>query len=197
MLVDVADDTDGCGVAPVVEHADACRDAAAVGVIGDVYEHEDDGESTFLRATGTRGRWMQDGHLEVIVAEAATSAAFAGPTGSFEPVQTDTERTLATMLAEALEVDEIGRNDNFFALGGDSIMAVQLAARARDAGISLTARMVFEHPAIHELAAAVDNTDGESESADAHHEPMAASGLSDDELAAVTEMFSASQDGAP
>ena len=101
------------------------------------------------------------------------------------------------MLAEALEVDEIGRNDNFFSLGGDSIMAVQLAARARDAGIPLTARMVFEHPAIHELAATVDDADTESQSADAHHDPMSASGLSDDELAAVSAMFSASQDGAP
>ena len=101
------------------------------------------------------------------------------------------------MLAEALEVPEVGRNDNFFGLGGDSILAVQLAARARDAGIPLTARMVFEHPAIHDLAVTVDNADSTPEDADAHHEPMAASGLSADELAAVTSMFAASQDGEP
>jgi mycobactin peptide synthetase MbtE len=155
-----------------------------------------------LRATGKRARWTSDGHLDVIEVDApAPSAAFAGATGSFEPVRTETERTLAAMLAEALEVPEVGRNDNFFSLGGDSIMAVQLAARARDAGIPLTARMVFEHPTIHELAATVDNADGESQSADAHHDPMAASGLSDDELAAVSAWFSttgsASEDGAP
>jgi len=186
------------GLAARVSVLDHWRDAAAVGVIGDVYDHEDDGEHIFLRATGRRARWTRDGHLDVIEADApAPSAAFAGPTGSFEPVRTDTERVLAEMLAEALEVDEIGRNDNFFSLGGDSIMAVQLAARARDAGIPLTARMVFEHPAIHELAATVDDADTESQSADAHHDPMSASGLSDDELAAVSAMFSASQDGAP
>ena len=95
------------------------------------------------------------------------------------------------MLAEALEVPEVGRNDDFFSLGGDSILAVQLAARARDAGIPLTARMVFEHPAIHELAATVDNAGASARrSADTHHEPMAASGLSADELAAVTALFS-------
>ncbi len=63
------------------------------------------------------------------------------------------------MLADVLGVDEIGRYDDFFELGGDSILAVQLAARARDTGLALTARMVFEHPAIHELAAAVDDAD--------------------------------------
>ena len=118
-------------------------------------------------------------------------SAPAGRSGPAEPARTETERVLAAMLAEALEVPEVGRNDNFFSLGGDSILAVQLAARARDAGIPLTARMVFEHPAIHDLAATVDNADSVPEDADAHHEPMAASGLSADELAAVTSMFAA------
>ncbi len=104
------------------------------------------------------------------------------------------------MLADMLEVPEVGGNDDFFSLGGDSILAVQLAARARDAGLPLTARMVFEHPAIHELAEILDDADASAQTADVHHEPMAASGLSADELAAVTSMFSswlASQDGAP
>jgi mycobactin peptide synthetase MbtE len=57
--------------------------------------------------------------------------------------------------------------------------------------------MVFEHPAIHDLAATVDKADSVLEDSDAHHEPMAASGLSADELAAVTSMFAASQDEKP
>ncbi|AEV74823.1 amino acid adenylation enzyme/thioester reductase family protein [Mycolicibacterium rhodesiae NBB3] len=189
------------GIAARVSVLDHWRDAAAVGVIGDVYDHENDGETTFLRATGKRARWTTDGYLDVIEADAPAPEGREGPAGSFEPARTDTERTLAAMLAEALEVPEIGRNDNFFSLGGDSIMAVQLAARARDAGIPLTARMVFERPAIHELAATVDAADSDSQNADAHHDPMAASGLSDDELAAVTAWFSstgaASEDQAP
>ena len=63
-------------------------------------------------------------------------------------------------------------------------------------GVAVTARMVFEHPTIHELAAKVDAAAG-SEAPDVRHEPMAASGLSPDELAAVTSMWSASQEGAP
>ena len=60
------------------------------------------------------------------------------------------------MLTTLLGVEEFGRYDDFFTLGGDSILAVQLAARARDNGMALTARMVFEHPVLAELAAALD-----------------------------------------
>lgn len=107
-------------------------------------------------------------------------------TAPSEPARTDTERTLAAMLIDLLAVEEFGRHDDFFTLGGDSILAVQLAARARDAGVPLTARMVFEHPELAELSAALDAKAGQAQVADTRHEPMAASGLSADELAALT-----------
>lgn len=107
-------------------------------------------------------------------------------TAPSEPARTETERALAAMLVDLLSVQEFGRHDDFFTLGGDSILAVQLAARARDAGVPLTARMVFEHPELAELAAAIDAKAGQAQVADTRHEPMAASGLSDDELAALT-----------
>ncbi len=178
---------------------DHWRDAVAVGVIGDVYdhiEHIDADQVTCLTPSGKRGRWTAQGQLDIIETK-AVPAAPADRVGPAEPVRTETERILAEMLAEALEIPEIGRNDNFFGLGGDSIMAVQLAARARDAGIPLTARMVFEHPAIHDLAATVDNVEASPSAGDTHHEPMAASGLSADELASVTALFSASQHAEP
>ncbi|KUI34476.1 non-ribosomal peptide synthetase [Mycobacterium sp. IS-1590] len=175
---------------------DLWRDPVAIGVVGDVYEHIVDETGADLRATGKRGRWTADGELELIEAvEPRRPAASAGPA---EPARTETERVLATLLADVVNVPEVNRTDDFFELGGDSILAVQLAARARDAGLTVTARMVFEHPTIHELAAKVDaGTDTETETPDVHHEPMAASGLSADELAAVTSMWSASQEGAP
>jgi mycobactin peptide synthetase MbtE len=128
--------------------------------------------------------------------EATKPTAPTGPAGPFEPAHTETERVLAAMLADVLDLPEVGRNDDFFSLGGDSILAVQVAARARDAGLALTARMVFEHPAIQELAATIDAVGSVPETADIRHEPMAASGLSPDELAAVTSMFNSSRDGA-
>ncbi|WP_205875624.1 non-ribosomal peptide synthetase [Mycobacterium camsae] len=107
--------------------------------------------------------------------------------GHREPPRTDTERALADVFVGLLPITEIGRHDDFFALGGDSILSVQLAARARAAGLAVSPRMVFEHPTIQELAAALDSgQDGTGADADVRHEPMSASGLSDQDLAAVT-----------
>lgn len=119
-------------------------------------------------------------------------------TAPTEPLRTDTERALAAVLIDVLGIGEVGRNDDFFTLGGDSILAVQLAARARDAGVPLTARMVFEHPEIAELSIAIDEkaaAGGAPTGGDAHHAPMAASGLTADELAALTAGWSETRDG--
>ena len=52
------------------------------------------------------------------------------------------------MFAELLSTAEVGRFDDFFALGGDSILSVQLASRARAAGLAVSPRMVFENPTV-------------------------------------------------
>ncbi|WP_319451819.1 MULTISPECIES: non-ribosomal peptide synthetase [unclassified Mycobacterium] len=119
--------------------------------------------------------------------------------GPNEPARTDTERALALLLTDLLSVPEVGRNDEFFTLGGDSILAVQLAARARDTGLALTARMVFEHPVIAELATAIDESGSAAQSASGteHHAPMSASGLSADDLASLTAGWAATHDGTP
>ena len=125
--------------------------------------------------------------------------------GQTEPPRTDTERALATVFAELLSTPEVGRFDDFFALGGDSILSVQLAARARAAGLAISPRMIFENPTVQRLAAALDSfgsQDGEhdeidqaDEPADTGFEPMSTSGLSATDLAAVTQLWSTSRDG--
>ncbi|WP_264991933.1 phosphopantetheine-binding protein, partial [Mycobacterium montefiorense] len=124
--------------------------------------------------------------------------------GQIEPSRTDTERALAKVFAELLSTPEVGRFDDFFALGGDSILSVQLASRARAAGLAVSPRMVFEHPTPAQLAGVLDalgdgqtDTEQADEPADARFEPMAASGLSADDLAAVTQLWSSSRDGTP
>ena len=152
--------------------------------------------SRFYRG-GERARWTQDGRLEFVGRTDHEREVQQPPTTApSEPARTDTERALAAMLADVLDAPEVSRYDDFFALGGDSILAVQLAARARDAGLALTARMVFEHPALHELAAALDDAGESDEPGDTHHAPMTASGLSAAELAALTSSWTASGDGA-
>ncbi|MGI5499875.1 non-ribosomal peptide synthase/polyketide synthase [Lentzea sp. CA-135723] len=65
------------------------------------------------------------------------------------------ERELARVWAEVLRVDRVGIEDDFFELGGDSILSIQLVARARRAGVRLSSKDVFLHPTIAELAAVV------------------------------------------
>ncbi len=58
------------------------------------------------------------------------------------------ERRLAEVWSSVLEVDEIQPNANFFDLGGDSIMSIQLVARARAAGFHLSVRDIFNHQTV-------------------------------------------------
>ncbi|MFF8424833.1 amino acid adenylation domain-containing protein [Streptomyces sp. NPDC016566] len=64
------------------------------------------------------------------------------------------ERLLCTLFADLLGVADVTADDNFFALGGDSIVSIQLVSRARQAGLALTPRDVFQHQTVAALARA-------------------------------------------
>jgi len=145
-----------------------------------------------LYRSGERGVWNADGQLELLadMERAARPARPATVHGPAEPPDSATERALAAILTDVLDLDEIGRYDDFFNLGGDSILAVRVAAQARDGGMTLTPRLVFEHPVLHELAAALDaKSEAETDQEDTHYAPMSTSGLSPDELAALTSSW--------
>ncbi|GGN03906.1 hypothetical protein GCM10011609_48810 [Lentzea pudingi] len=82
--------------------------------------------------------------------------AAAGTTGRVAP-STALEALLAELWAGVLQVDpdHVGVRDNFFALGGDSILSIQLASRARRAGLRVTTKDLFLHQTIAELATVV------------------------------------------
>src|SRR5437773_8446579 len=63
------------------------------------------------------------------------------------------EELLCALFAEVLGVERVGIDDNFFALGGDSIVSIQLVSRARKAGLVITPRAVFQHQTVAGLAA--------------------------------------------
>ncbi|MCL3995529.1 non-ribosomal peptide synthase/polyketide synthase [Streptomyces lavenduligriseus] len=63
-----------------------------------------------------------------------------------------TEERLAAIWAEVLGVERVGARDNFFTLGGDSILSIQIVSRARQAGLALTTKDVFRHQTVAELA---------------------------------------------
>ncbi len=76
-----------------------------------------------------------------------TGAAYVAPSG---PV----EELLAGIWAEVLDLDQVGAGDNFFALGGHSILVTQLVSRLREAlPVDLPLRTIFDHPSVGELAA--------------------------------------------
>jgi amino acid adenylation domain-containing protein/non-ribosomal peptide synthase protein (TIGR01720 family) len=68
---------------------------------------------------------------------------------------TPAEAALARVWADVLRVERVGIHDNFFSLGGDSILSIQVIARAADAGVRVTPRDLFAHQTIAELAAVV------------------------------------------
>ncbi|ETW97426.1 MAG: hypothetical protein ETSY1_22675, partial [Candidatus Entotheonella factor] len=73
--------------------------------------------------------------------------------------RTPTEAVLAAIWSDVLGVDRVGMHDNFFDLGGHSLVATQVISRVRDAfHTELPVRTVFESPTIAELAMAVDAT---------------------------------------
>jgi amino acid adenylation domain-containing protein/non-ribosomal peptide synthase protein (TIGR01720 family) len=75
------------------------------------------------------------------------SEPFALPEGAVE-------ETLARVWEAALGVERVGRGDNFFALGGDSILSLRVLAQARARGIELSLQQLFLHQTIRELARA-------------------------------------------
>ncbi|WP_262705895.1 MULTISPECIES: non-ribosomal peptide synthetase [Streptomyces] len=73
---------------------------------------------------------------------------------SSRPAATPAEHTLCALFAEVLGLPAVGAEDDFFALGGDSIISIQLVSRARRAGLALSPRDVFTRRTVAALAAA-------------------------------------------
>ncbi|BAZ70598.1 McyA protein (plasmid) [Fischerella sp. NIES-4106] len=70
--------------------------------------------------------------------------------------QTAIEQILATIWQDVLGLKQVSRYDKFFEIGGDSILSIQVVGRARQAGIKITPRQIFQYPTLAELAAVAD-----------------------------------------
>jgi acyl carrier protein len=71
----------------------------------------------------------------------------------YEPPQGETEAVLATIWAEVLKLERVGRNDNFFDAGGHSLLAIQLGNRIRATlGVVLELRDVFAASTLKDMA---------------------------------------------
>ena len=74
------------------------------------------------------------------------------------------ETLLHGLWCEVLNCERVSVTDNFFYLGGDSILSIQLISRARKLGLKITPRQVFTHPTISELASFISSAEDEQES---------------------------------
>jgi amino acid adenylation domain-containing protein len=75
----------------------------------------------------------------------------------FEGPRTPTEQRVAAVVASLLGLQQVGVNDNFFYLGGNSLFGTQVIARLRDAfNVEVSLLKLFDHPTVAELAAEVE-----------------------------------------
>jgi amino acid adenylation domain-containing protein len=76
----------------------------------------------------------------------------------FVAPSTDAEKKLELIWSEVLQVSSVGTLDNFFTLGGHSLMAIQVISRIRKSfGVELPLRALFENPSIAELAPVIES----------------------------------------
>lgn len=139
--------------------------------------------------------------LPADVLERLLAAPAAAHERAAAPVSEGSEETklaLIGILEELLEISDIDPEDNFFALGGDSVISIQWSTRAAERGLAMTPQMVFECATISQLAGAVDaadnvaaETNSNSEAEMEHSAPMSASGLSAEALAELTASWQA------
>ncbi|MEO3854100.1 SDR family NAD(P)-dependent oxidoreductase [Acrocarpospora sp. B8E8] len=75
----------------------------------------------------------------------------------YSPPLTGTERSLAELWSEVLGVEPVGTRDNFFDLGGNSLVALQMLALIKKRfGVAVPTVLLFEAPTVHRLAAILD-----------------------------------------
>lgn len=132
--------------------------------------------------------------------EAGDTALFRAPVtgpdalgpGLGGPPETDAERTVAAAIRTVLDLDEddeVGRDDTFFSLGGDSIAALRLVTVLAEDGYALDVQTVFGFPAVRELAEQLRAAAPEPASRPRAAAPLSASGLDPAVLAALGAKF--------
>ncbi|ATE59265.1 hypothetical protein CCZ27_04240 [Thauera sinica] len=82
---------------------------------------------------------------------------------AYEAPEGETEEKLAAIWAELLKLERVGRHDNFFDLGGHSLLVVRLVERMRSQSMFADIRILFTAPTLAELAAAVSFESSEVE----------------------------------
>lgn len=75
-----------------------------------------------------------------------------GAQNNFREPTTELEKSIVEIWAEVLKVNEIGIDDNFFEIGGDSIKSLQIVSKLRTNGIDITPKDFLKHPTVSEMS---------------------------------------------
>ena len=86
--------------------------------------------------------------------------------GRYRAPVTPVEQILASIYAQVLGVERVGVDDSFFDMGGDSILSMQVVARARAAGLVCRPRDIFVEQTVSRLASVVQVVSGEAAEVD-------------------------------
>nr|HRD12889.1 amino acid adenylation domain-containing protein [Mycobacterium sp.] len=86
---------------------------------------------------------------------------YGGAAGEYRAPCNAVEEILADIYAEVLGVERVGVDDSFFDLGGDSILSMQVVARARSAGLKCRPRDIFVEQTVARVAALIKVSGGE------------------------------------
>jgi hypothetical protein len=98
---------------------------------------------------------LRPGRVALVPTASTVPAAASSAKESRRVDPGDLEGTLRRLWAAALGMPDVGVDDNFFALGGDSIIGLQVVSKARELGLELAPGQIFEHQTIAGLAAAL------------------------------------------
>ncbi|MEC4561919.1 non-ribosomal peptide synthetase [Pseudomonas inefficax] len=99
--------------------------------------------------------------------------------------RTPMETTLQAIVAKVLKLPSVGVTESFFAIGGDSILSLQVVAQAHAQGIALSAKQVFELQTIAAMAEVAQPLAASTAQSCEQSTEFSASGLTDEELQAL------------
>ncbi|MER5611841.1 amino acid adenylation domain-containing protein [Streptomyces sp. NPDC002215] len=147
----------------VVAKKNAAGGTYLVGYVIPAAGHEDlRADDVGAWATGHMVEYMVPAHLVVMKEFPLTAngkldrGALPEPaigTGPLVAPATENERVVCAAVASVLRLEQAGTDQDFFRLGGDSILAISLLGALREAGLHVTARQIFTHSVLGALAA--------------------------------------------
>jgi phthiocerol/phenolphthiocerol synthesis type-I polyketide synthase E len=114
--------------------------------------------STDLNAILQRMRSVAEGFQEIDTASAGLGVTHPRPNlaNPYTAPRTDLEQSISEIWQSVLGIDKVGIHDNFMELGGDSLMAVQVASRTREVfEIDLPVAKFYKNPTVVGLAEAI------------------------------------------